>query len=96
MRICTTKTEMSIKKDDYRLSFSLFFFSFFSFHFQVIKIMPKLPLSNITVYEYAGLAPAPFAGMILADFGANVIRIDRSKGISTDVLTRFVLLNKQT
>ena len=26
----------------------------------------------------AGLAPAPYAGMILADFGADVIRVDRS------------------
>lgn len=48
----------------------------------------SLPLSKLTVFEMAGLAPAPFAGMILADFGANVIRIDRSKGLSTDVLTR--------
>lgn len=49
----------------------------------------SLPLSNINVFEMAGLAPAPFAGMILSDFGANVIRIDRSKGLSTDVLTRL-------
>ena len=34
-------------------------------------------LSGIKVLEIAGLAPAPFAGMILADFGADVIRIDR-------------------
>ncbi|KAG7250191.1 hypothetical protein CRUP_003567, partial [Coryphaenoides rupestris] len=27
----------------------------------------------------AGLAPAPFCGMILADFGASVIRVDRTK-----------------
>jgi alpha-methylacyl-CoA racemase len=47
-----------------------------------------LPLSHIKVFEMAGLAPAPFAGLILSDFGANVIRIDRSKGFSTDVLTR--------
>ncbi|ORX49427.1 CoA-transferase family III [Hesseltinella vesiculosa] len=36
----------------------------------------------------AGLAPAPFAGMIMADFGANVIRIDRPNGNSADLLTR--------
>lgn len=48
----------------------------------------SLPLSNINVFEMAGLAPAPFAGMILADFGANVIRIDRFKGLNTDVLSR--------
>ncbi len=27
------------------------------------------------VLEIAGLAPAPFCGMILADFGADVIRV---------------------
>lgn len=46
------------------------------------------PLFGIKVFEMAGLAPAPFAGMILSDFGANVVRVDRSKGFSTDVLAR--------
>jgi len=36
------------------------------------------PLNKIRVLEMAGLAPAPYAGMILADFGAEVIRIDRA------------------
>jgi alpha-methylacyl-CoA racemase len=36
------------------------------------------PLTGIRVIEMAGLAPAPYAGMILADFGADVIRVDRS------------------
>ncbi|HVZ44228.1 MAG TPA: CaiB/BaiF CoA-transferase family protein [Ramlibacter sp.] len=35
------------------------------------------PLSHITVIELAGIGPGPFACMILADLGANVIRIDR-------------------
>jgi alpha-methylacyl-CoA racemase len=35
------------------------------------------PLSHITVIEPAGIGPGPFACMILADLGANVIRIDR-------------------
>lgn len=35
------------------------------------------PLSHLTVVEFAGLGPAPFAGMMLADMGARVIRIDR-------------------
>lgn len=34
-------------------------------------------LKGIKVIEIAGLAPAPFCGMILADFGATVIRIDK-------------------
>jgi alpha-methylacyl-CoA racemase len=36
------------------------------------------PLDGIRVIEMAGLAPAPYAGMILADFGADVVRVDRS------------------
>ena len=35
------------------------------------------PLAHLTVVEFAGLGPAPFAGMMLADQGARVIRIDR-------------------
>lgn len=34
-------------------------------------------LDGITVIELAGIGPAPFAGMMLADHGARVIRIDR-------------------
>ncbi|KAI9591689.1 alpha-methylacyl-CoA racemase [Syncephalis fuscata] len=47
-----------------------------------------LPLEGIRVIEMAGLAPAPFAGMLLADFGANVIRVERPAALNTDVLTR--------
>lgn len=36
-----------------------------------------MSLKGIKVIELAGLAPAPFCGMLLADFGASVIRIDR-------------------
>jgi alpha-methylacyl-CoA racemase len=34
-------------------------------------------LAGVTVLEFAGLGPAPFAAMMLADHGARVIRIDR-------------------
>jgi alpha-methylacyl-CoA racemase len=34
-------------------------------------------LRGIRVIEMAGLGPAPFAGMMLADMGADVVRIDR-------------------
>eukprot|EP01065_Artemidia_motanka_P034775 TRINITY_DN4259_c0_g1_i1.p1 TRINITY_DN4259_c0_g1~~TRINITY_DN4259_c0_g1_i1.p1 ORF type:complete len:389 (+),score=79.33 TRINITY_DN4259_c0_g1_i1:67-1233(+) len=37
------------------------------------------PLSGVRVIELAGLAPAPFAGMCLADFGADVVRVDRAE-----------------
>ncbi|CAL8278717.1 unnamed protein product [Merluccius merluccius] len=38
-----------------------------------------MALAGIRVIELAGLAPAPFCGMMLADFGASVIRVDRTK-----------------
>jgi alpha-methylacyl-CoA racemase len=36
------------------------------------------PLQGIRIVELAGLAPAPFAAMMLADHGAEVIRIERA------------------
>ncbi|RLB27975.1 MAG: CoA transferase, partial [Deltaproteobacteria bacterium] len=39
------------------------------------------PLKGLRVIEMAGLAPSPYCGMILADFGADVVVVDRiSKG----------------
>ncbi|KAK0754548.1 alpha-methylacyl-CoA racemase [Schizothecium vesticola] len=35
------------------------------------------PLTDLKVLEFAGLAPGPFAGLLLADSGASVLRIDR-------------------
>lgn len=36
------------------------------------------PLAGIKVIEIAGLGPAPVAGMMLADMGAEVILIERA------------------
>ena len=36
------------------------------------------PLTGLKVLEFAGLAPGPFAGLLLADSGASVLRIDRA------------------
>jgi alpha-methylacyl-CoA racemase len=36
------------------------------------------PLNGYTVIELAGIGPAPMAGMMLADMGAEVIRIERA------------------
>jgi crotonobetainyl-CoA:carnitine CoA-transferase CaiB-like acyl-CoA transferase len=38
------------------------------------------PLTGITVVEIAGIGPGPFAGMLLADMGADVIRVERPGG----------------
>lgn len=46
------------------------------------------PLSGVRIIEMAGLGPAPFAGMMLADHGAEVIRIDRPGGAPETVLGR--------
>jgi len=35
------------------------------------------PLSGLRVVELAGIGPAPFAAMVLADLGADVVRVDR-------------------
>ncbi len=35
-------------------------------------------LDGITIIEMAGIGPAPFCGMMLADHGARVVRVDRS------------------
>ncbi len=35
------------------------------------------PLAGIRIVELAGIGPGPFAGMMLADHGAEVIRVDR-------------------
>ncbi|KAH8656540.1 CoA-transferase family III domain-containing protein [Tricladium varicosporioides] len=59
------------------------------------------PLMGLRVLEFAGLAPGPFAGLLLADNGASVLRIDRSipnvthstssslPPVTGDLLTRF-------
>ena len=39
------------------------------------------PLNGFTVLELGGIGPAPMGGMILADMGAEVIRIDRKGGM---------------
>ena len=36
------------------------------------------PLQGIKVLEIAGIGPGPFAAMMLADMGADVVRIDRA------------------
>jgi alpha-methylacyl-CoA racemase len=51
------------------------------------------PLAGIRVIELAGIGPGPFCAMVLADLGADVIRVDRPApaGLSIggdDVLTR--------
>jgi len=45
---------------------------------------PMGPLDGIRVIEIASLAPAPFGCMILADLGADVLRVDRAEACGPD------------
>ena len=38
------------------------------------------PLTGVRVVEFAGIGPGPFCGMMLADMGAQILRIDRTGG----------------
>ena len=40
------------------------------------------PLSGIKIVELAGIGPAPYAAMLLADLGADVVRVDRSSNVT--------------
>ncbi|KAJ8679823.1 hypothetical protein QAD02_015610 [Eretmocerus hayati] len=55
-----------------------------------------MSLKGVKVLELAGLAPAPFCGMLLADFGASVIRVDKPGAAQLDSLgngKRSIALN---
>jgi len=51
------------------------------------------PLAGIRIVELAGIGPGPFCGMMLADHGAEVIRIDRP---GTTLDSRDPLLRSRT
>jgi alpha-methylacyl-CoA racemase len=41
------------------------------------------PLKGIKIIEMAGIGPGPFCGMVLADLGADIIRVDRASAAGT-------------
>jgi alpha-methylacyl-CoA racemase len=53
-------------------------------------------LTGVRVVEMAGIGPAPFCGMLLADMGADVLRIDRlvASDIGIPVPSKYDLLNR--
>ena len=59
------------------------------------------PLDGLKIIEFAGIGPAPFCGMMLADHGASVVRIERTGGRldPRDALSRnrtSIVLNMKT
>ncbi|MEU6278338.1 CaiB/BaiF CoA-transferase family protein [Streptomyces populi] len=56
------------------------------------------PLAGVRVIELAGIGPGPFAAMLLADLGADVVRVDRpgGAGIGVDPAHDIVNRNKRS
>lgn len=54
------------------------------------------PLKGVRIVEMSGIGPAPFCGMLLADMGADVLRIDRlaAADLGFSVTPRYDLLNR--
>jgi alpha-methylacyl-CoA racemase len=54
------------------------------------------PLEGVKVVELAGLGPCPHAAMLLADMGANVMRVDRKENVGKrgGLPDRFVTVNR--
>ncbi len=40
------------------------------------------PLQGVKIIEIAGIGPGPFAAMMLADIGAEIVRVDRAQSVS--------------
>lgn len=52
------------------------------------------PLTGVRVVELAGIGPGPFAAMLLADLGADVVRVDRPGGPAIGIDPAFDLTNR--
>jgi alpha-methylacyl-CoA racemase len=52
------------------------------------------PLKGIRIVEMAGLAPGPYCAMMLADMGADVLRIERPGGATPHAAPSLSLLNR--
>lgn len=52
------------------------------------------PLQGLKVLEIAGIGPGPFCGMLLADLGADVVRVERPGGGMTLTAWEDDLLNR--
>jgi alpha-methylacyl-CoA racemase len=60
------------------------------------RVKPQGPLAGLKVIEFAGIGPAPMCAMLLADLGADILRIDRMQdaGLGIGRRPEFDLLNR--
>ncbi|WP_256561068.1 CaiB/BaiF CoA-transferase family protein [Bradyrhizobium sp. CCGUVB4N] len=58
------------------------------------------PLGGLKIVELAGIGPAPMCGMLLADLGASVLRIDRLEpsglGVERPIEFNLIMRNRDT
>ncbi|WP_432093590.1 CaiB/BaiF CoA transferase family protein [Streptomyces sp. bgisy100] len=52
------------------------------------------PLAGVRVVELAGIGPGPFAAMLLADLGADVVRVDRPGGSGLSIDPAYDVTNR--
>ncbi|MEV0226079.1 CaiB/BaiF CoA-transferase family protein [Streptomyces sp. NPDC050704] len=52
------------------------------------------PLAGVRVVELAGIGPGPFAAMLLADLGADVVRVDRPGGGGLAIRPEYDVTNR--
>ncbi|MEU8979524.1 CaiB/BaiF CoA-transferase family protein [Streptomyces sp. NPDC048309] len=52
------------------------------------------PLAGVRVVELAGIGPGPFAAMLLADLGADVVRVDRPGGAGLAIDPEYDVTNR--
>ena len=46
------------------------------------------PLQGVKIVELAGIGPGPFAGMLLSDMGADIVRVDRAQQVNPAVFDK--------
>ncbi len=54
------------------------------------------PLSGVKIVEFGGIGPPPMCGMLLADMGADMLRIDRTQpsGLGLPVPARYAVMDR--
>ena len=52
------------------------------------------PLKGVKIIEVAGIGPGPFCAMMLADMGADIVRVDRKGSAGGRITPKYDVLNR--